>query len=55
MSKTNIYIPTPQEDAQIQAGIIADPDAFEITSQMINSSQVVARMRQDTAPVQFRR
>lgn len=45
MSKANIYIPTPEEDAQIQAGIESDPDAFEITSEMVNSGQVVRRGR----------
>ncbi|MFT4927973.1 MAG: hypothetical protein ACI8WB_004088 [Phenylobacterium sp.] len=45
MSKGNIYTPTPEEDAQIQVGINADPDAFEITPEMISSGQVVQRRR----------
>jgi hypothetical protein len=32
--KCSIIIPTNEEDAVIQAGINADPDAFEITEEM---------------------
>ena len=38
-AKREIVLPTPEEDAQIRAGIAADPDTWELTSEEI------ARMR----------
>ena len=38
-AKREIILPTPEEDAQIRAGIAADPDTWELTSEEI------ARMR----------
>lgn len=38
-NKANIHIPTDEEDLAIQSGIDADPDAFEITPEMMASNQ----------------
>ncbi|MBE3666946.1 hypothetical protein BOO35_17905 [Vibrio navarrensis] len=39
LNKHDIYLPTDEEDLEIQTGIDADPDAFEITPEMMASPQ----------------
>lgn len=43
MSKVKLYRPTPEEDAQIQAGIDADPDTMEWTAE--DFAEAVRRSR----------
>ena len=38
-SKPRVHIPTKTENDKIQAGINSDPDAFEITPEMMCSDQ----------------
>lgn len=39
LSKSKIHMPSDEEDKNIQTGIDADPDAFEITPEMMSSSE----------------
>lgn len=43
-------IPTPEEDAQIQAGIAADPDAFEVPSEQFKAMVPFARRGRPPLP-----
>ncbi|CAB5712722.1 Uncharacterized protein conserved in bacteria [Delftia tsuruhatensis] len=47
-SKTGIILPTAEEDAQINRGIKADPDAMELTAELAASLQPLRRRGRPT-------
>ena len=39
LSKSKIHMPSDEEDKMFQIGIDADPDAFEVTTEMMSSPE----------------
>lgn len=42
-SKHRLVVPTPEEDAEINAGIAADPDTYELSKQEMKQLRRVGR------------
>ena len=49
--KPGTIIPTPQEDARIQAGIDADPDAYSLSDEEWEKVKPIARIGRPKAEV----
>lgn len=51
--KKELIVPTPEEDAAIDAGIKADPDTYELSSSEFKQLKRVGRPKSDSPKVQL--